>query len=79
MKVLIFVKDENMEFFLKTTANLSYDQKCSPFGDLTNVSNDLKLLTHIQRLKYVHHSQATPFSYAFLGCASNFNPMFTLI
>ena len=28
--------------FLKTTANLSYDQKCYPFCDLTNVSHNLK-------------------------------------
>ena len=35
----------------KTTANLSYDQKCSPFGDLTNVSHDLKLLSLVQRLR----------------------------
>ena len=36
MKVLTFAKDENTEFF-KTIANLSYDQKCSHFRDLTNV------------------------------------------
>ena len=66
MKVLIFVKDENMQIFFKTTANLSYDQKCSSFGDLTNVFHNLKLLNLIQRLRYVHHSQATPFSYTFL-------------
>ena len=35
MKVLIFAKDEDMQFF-KTTANLSYDQNCSPFSDLTS-------------------------------------------
>ena len=62
MKVLIFAKDEDMEFF-KTTANLSYDQKCSPFGDLTNISHHLKLLGLVQRLRYVHHSQATLISY----------------
>ena len=44
MKALTFAKDENMEFF-QTTANLSYDQKCSPFSNLTNVSHDLKLLS----------------------------------
>ena len=67
MKVLIFAKDENMEFFL-TTAIRSYDQKCSPFSDLTNVFDDLKLLSLVQRLRYayVHHSQATPISYTFL-------------
>ena len=57
MKVLLFAKDENMQFF---TTNLSYDQKCSPFGDHTNFSHDLQLLSLIQSLKYVHHSQATP-------------------
>ena len=65
MKVFIFAKDENMKLFL-TTANLSYDQKCSPFGELTNVSQDLKLLSLVQRLRYVYHSQATPISYTFL-------------
>ena len=48
-----------MQFFL-TTANLSYDQKCCPFGDLTNVSHDLQLL----RLRHVHHSQAGHFWYS---------------
>ena len=56
---IIFAIDENIQFF-KTTINLSYDQKCSPFGDLTNVSHDLKLLTLVQRLRYLHHSQAAP-------------------
>ena len=65
MKVLIFAKDENMQFF-KTTANLSYDQKCRHFGDLTNISNHLELLSLVQRLRYVYHSQATPISYTFL-------------
>ena len=46
--------------FFKTTANVSYDQKCSPFGDHTKVSHDLQLLSLVQRLTYVHHSQATP-------------------
>ena len=59
MKITIFAKDENMEFF-QTTANLSYDQKYSPFGDLTNVSHDLQLLILVQRLGYAHYSQATP-------------------
>ena len=54
-----------MEFY-KTTANLSYDQKCSPFGDLTNVSHYLNLLSLVQRLRYVHHSQATSISYTLL-------------
>ena len=39
-----------------TKANLSYDQKCSPFGDLTNISHDLRLLSLVQRnimLKYL--------------------------
>ena len=65
MKVIIYAKDENMRFF-KTIANLSYDQKCSPFGDHTNISHDLQLLSLIQGLRYVHHSQATPISYTFL-------------
>ena len=39
----IFAKDENMDFFFKTTANLSYDQKLSPFHDLTNISHDSAL------------------------------------
>ena len=65
MKVFVFAKDENIQFF-KNTANLSYDQKCSPFSDLTNVSHDLKLLSLVQRLKCVHHSQATHISYTFL-------------
>ena len=52
--------------FFKTTANLSYDQKCSPFGDLTKVPHHLKLLSLVQRLRYVHYSQATPISYTFL-------------
>ena len=42
--------------FFKTTAKLSYDQKCFPFGDHTNVSHDLSL---VQRLRYVHHSHAS--------------------
>ena len=62
MKVFIFAKDENMQ----TTANLSYDQKCWHFGDLTNISHHLKLLSLVQRLRYVHHSEATPISYTFL-------------
>jgi len=69
VKVFVFAKDENIQFFFKTTANLSYDQKYSPFGDLTNVSHDLihlKLLSLVQRLRYVHHSQARPISYTFL-------------
>ena len=65
MKVLIFAKDTNMDIFL-TTAHLSYGQKCSPLGGLTNVSHNLKLLSLAQRLRYVHHSQATPISYRFL-------------
>ena len=48
-----------MQFFL-TTAKLSYDQKCSPFGDHMNVSHNLQLLGLAQRLRYVHHSQAKP-------------------
>ena len=60
MKVFTFAKDEDMELFFTTTANLSYDQKCSPFGDLTNISHHLNLLSLVQRLRYVHHSQATP-------------------
>ena len=39
---------------------------CTPFGDLTNVSHDLKLLSLVQRLRYVHHSQATTISYTLL-------------
>ena len=66
MKVLIFAKDENMEFFFRTTANLSYDQKYSPFGDLTNVSHDLKLSSLVQKLRYAHHSQVRPISYTSL-------------
>jgi len=42
------------------------DQTCSSFGDHTNVYNDLQLLSLLQRLRYVHHSQATPISYTFL-------------
>ena len=63
MKVFVFAKDENIH---KTTVNLSYDKKCSPLGDLTNVSHDLKVLSLVQRLRYVHHSQPTPISYTFL-------------
>ena len=48
-----------MHSFL-TTSNLSYDQKCSPFGDHTNLSHDLQLLNLVQRLRHVHHSQGTP-------------------
>ena len=48
------------------TANLSYDQKCSPFSDLTNISHDLKLLSLVQRLRHVHHSRSRPISYTFL-------------
>ena len=61
-----------MQFFL-TTANLSYDKKCSPFSDHTNVSHDLQLLSLAQRLRHVHHLQATPISYTFLvvDCWSN--------
>ena len=33
------------------TASLSYDHKCSPFGDLTNVSHDLKLLSLVEILR----------------------------
>ena len=62
MKVLIFAKDENMWFF-KTTA---YDWKFSPFSDHTNISHELQLLSFLQRLRYVHHSQATPITYTFL-------------
>ena len=46
-----------------TIANPSYDQKSSHFGDHTDVSHDLQLLSLLQRLRYVHHSQATPISY----------------
>ena len=67
MKVLIFAKDENMEF-VQTTANLSYDRKCSPFGDLTNVPHDLKLLSLVERLRYV----ATP-------CIHKLHPLATHI
>ena len=70
MKVLIFAKDENMLIFFNHYTNLSYDQNCSPIGDLTNVSNHLKLLSFVQRLKYVHHSQATSISYTFLVAAT---------
>ena len=52
--------------YLYVFANLSYDQKFSPLSDLTNVSHDLKLLSLVQRLRYVYHSQATPISYIFL-------------
>ena len=65
-KFVIFAKDENTEFFKPCTANLSYDQKCSPFGDLTNIAYDFKLLSLVQRLRYVQLSQATPISYTFL-------------
>ena len=44
----------------ETTDNLGYDQKCSPFSDHTNVSHDLQLLSLVQVLRYVHHSQAAP-------------------
>ena len=66
MKVLILAKDEKMEFVLNQTANLSYDQKCFSFGDLTNVPHHLILLSLVQRLRYVHHSQARAISYTFL-------------
>ena len=49
-----------------TTANLSYDQKCCPFGDHTNVTHDLQFLSFEQRLRCVHHSQAIPITYTFL-------------
>ena len=60
MKVVILI------LRIPGTCMLSYNQKCSPFGDLTNVSHDLKPLSLVQRLRYVHHSQATPISYTFL-------------
>ena len=40
--------------FLQTTANLSYDQKCSSFGDYKIISHDLQLLSLVQRLRYIH-------------------------
>ena len=49
-----------------TTANLSYGQKCCPFGDHTNVTHDLQFLSFEQRLRCVHHSQAIPITYTFL-------------
>jgi len=30
------------------------------------ISHDLQLLSFVQRLRYIHHSQATPISYTFL-------------
>ena len=51
MKVLIFAKDESMLIFFKTTANLSYDQKCPAFDDHKNVSHNLQLLSLVQRLR----------------------------
>ena len=57
-----------MQFFLCTTANLSYDQKYHPFCDLTNVTYELQLLIEpcTETIVYVHHSQATSISYTFL-------------
>jgi len=49
--------------FFQTTANPSYDQH---FSDHKNVSHDLQLLNLVQRLRYIHHSPATPISYTFL-------------
>ena len=40
-------------------------------GDLTNISHHLKLLSLVQRLRYVHHSQAAPISYTFLVCIAD--------
>ena len=65
MKVLVFAELGHMQFF-KVIANLSYDQKCCPFSDHINVTHDLQLLSLVQRLRCVHHSQATPISYTFL-------------
>ena len=65
LKVFIFAKMRICDFFYKTTANLSYDQRCSPFGDHTNICHNLQLLSLVQRLTCVHHSQATPNSYTF--------------
>ena len=63
MKVFLKMKIYNV---FKTTTNLSNDQKYSSSCDLTNVFHDLKLLSLVQRLRYVHHLQATPISYTFL-------------
>jgi len=48
--------------FFKPLLILSYDQKCSPFGDHTNISHDLKLLNFVKRLT-IHklHPLATLF------------------
>ena len=39
MKVLTFAKNEN----IRSTANLSYDQKCSHFSDYTKLHPDMHL------------------------------------
>ena len=69
MKVLTymanFAKNENIQFFFKPLLT-GVMTKCSPFGDLTNIFHHLKLLSIVRRLRYVHHSQATPISYTFL-------------
>ena len=38
--------------------HMLYDQKCCPFSDHT-VIHDLQLVYLVQRLRYVHHSQAS--------------------
>ena len=54
MKVHVFAEPGHMQFLLCTTANLSYDQKYHPFCDHTNVTNELQLLSLVQRLLYVY-------------------------
>ena len=45
--------------------NLSYDQNYCPFSDQINVVCNLQLLSVVNKLRYVHHSQATSTSYTF--------------
>ena len=53
MKVLVFCRTWVYAIFSKTTPNLSYDQKCCPFSDHTNVTHDFQLLTLVQRLSWI--------------------------
>ena len=66
MKVLVFAEPGHMQPF-SSTENLNNDLKCCPFSDHTNVSCNLQLLSLVQILRLVHHSQATSISYTFLA------------
>ena len=58
MKVLTFAKDG---LFFKPL--LTCIMTNCVLSLVTNISHVLKLLSLVQRLRYVHHSQATPISY----------------